>query len=279
MSVNTEQAKSAEPAEQDGNKSKAGGNKPGIKRYLPLFILICAVVMAYMAGLHKYISLNAVAENREYLTNAVSNNWLLAILAYGCVYTISTALSLPGGALLTIVGGFLFGWLVAGVTTVFSATLGATLVFMIAKSSLGNFLTKKAGPFAKKLADGFNTDAFNYLMFLRLVPVFPFWLINIAPALFDVRLRTYMITTFLGIIPGTFAIAVLGAGLGSVIDRQQAIYDSCVSIKGAENCTFNVDAGALLTPQLLAAFAALGIVALIPVVLKRWKSRKSSQKP
>jgi uncharacterized membrane protein YdjX (TVP38/TMEM64 family) len=252
---------------QTCNKSKSG-----IKRYLPLIVLLLAIAGAYLAGLHKYVSLNVVAENREILTAAVRDNLWLALGAYALIYTVSTALSLPGGALLTIVGGFLFGWLIGGLTTVIAATLGATVVFLIAKSSLGDFLTQKAGPFAKKLAEGFNTDAFNYLMFLRLVPVFPFWLINIAPALFNVRLRTYVITTFLGIIPGTFAIAVLGAGLGSVIDRQKAIFDTCVADKGLENCTFNVDAGALLTPQLLAAFAALGVVALIPVALKRWKA-------
>jgi len=246
--------------------------RSGIKRYLPLMVLAAAVAAAYMAGLHNYISLNAVAQNRAYLTSAVTDNLWLALLAYALVYAVSTALSLPGGALLTIVGGFLFGWLIGGITTVFAATIGATAVFLIAKSSLGNFLTQKAGPFAKKLADGFNNDAFNYLMFLRLVPVFPFWLVNIAPALFGVRLRTYLITTFFGIIPGTVAIAILGAGLGSVIDRQQAIHNACIAEKGAENCVFNVELDALLTPQLLMAFAALGVVALIPVAIKRWKA-------
>ena len=250
-------------------------NKSEKRKFLPLIVLIAAVAAAYMAGLHKYISLNSVAENREYLAEVVSQHWLLAVLIFGVIYAVSTALSLPGGALLTIVGGFLFGWLVAGITTVFSATLGATVVFLIAKSSLGEFLMKKAGPFTKKLADGFNTDAFNYLMFLRLVPVFPFWLVNIAPALFNVKLRTYLITTFLGIIPGTFAISILGAGLGSVIDRQQAVFDACVAEKGAESCVFNVDVGALLTPQLLTAFVALGLVALIPVAIKRLKAGKA----
>ncbi|HFC05386.1 MAG TPA: TVP38/TMEM64 family protein [Rhizobiales bacterium] len=258
--------------EQTGEKAASG-----IRRYLPLVILVAAAVAAYMAGLHNYISLNTVAENREYLTNAVATNLWLALLVYATVYAISTALSLPGGALLTIVGGFLFGWLIGGIATIISATIGATIVFLVAKSSLGNFLTQKAGPFARKLADGFNTDAFNYLMFLRLVPVFPFWLINIAPALFDVRLRTYVITTFFGIIPGTMAIAILGAGLGSVIDRQQALQEACIAAKGIENCSFNIELGALLTPELLAAFVALGIVSLIPVAFKRWKAHTAGK--
>ncbi len=246
--------------------------KSGLKLWWPLIALATIMVVAYSLGWHKYLSIKLLAENREFYSNFVTENWLWAVLAYAGVYALTTALSLPVGAILTIIGGFLFGWVVAGSVTVFSATAGATLVFVVAKSTLGEFLRQKAGPFVKKLTEGFNNDAFGYLMFLRLVPVFPFWLVNIAPALFGVNLRTYLITTFLGIIPGTFSIALLGSGLGSVIDKQRAIYDACVAQKGAAACTFDIDVGALLTPQLLAAFAALGVVALIPVALKRWKA-------
>jgi len=243
------------------------------KRWLPLIGLVIAVAAAFASGLHKHLTLTAFAENRDFLTNFVADNLLLAVLAYAGIYALATALSLPGGALLTLVGGFLFGWFFAGSITIVAATAGAVFVFMIARSSLGAFLTQKAGPFMQKMADGFNDDAFNYMMFLRLVPIFPFWLVNIAPALFNVKMRTYIITTFIGIIPGTFAISLLGSGLGSVIDKQKAMFDTCVTTKGAENCTFHVEISSLITPQLLAAFAALGVVSLIPVAIKRWKAR------
>ena len=264
------------PSKEKPPSEKKTNEKFSLKRWLPLIGLVGAVIAAFASGVHKHLSLTAFAENRDFLTHFVSENLLLAVLAYLGIYALATTLSLPGGALLTLVGGFLFGWLIAGSLTVFAATAGAVFVFMIARSSLGAFLTQKAGPFVQKLADGFNDDAFNYMMFLRLVPIFPFWLVNIAPALFNVKMRTYIITTFIGIIPGTFAIALLGSGLGSVIDKQKAIFDTCVAQKGAENCTFNVEVSSLITPQLLAAFAALGVVSLIPVAIKRWKARSNS---
>lgn len=255
----------------------SGKRKSGLKLWWPLIALIAIMIIAYSLGWHKYLSIKNLAENREYFANFVQNNWLNAILAYAGVYALTTALSLPVGSILTVIGGFLFGWVTAGLVTILAATAGATLVFTVAKSTIGEFLRHKAGPFVKKLTAGFNDDAFGYLMFLRLVPVFPFWLVNIAPALFGVKMRTYLVTTFLGIIPGTFAIALLGSGLGSVIDKQKATYDACVVQKGAQACVFDVNLGALITPQLLAAFAALGIVALIPVAIKRWKAHNAAK--
>jgi len=250
----------------------SGDRKSGLRLWWPLLALVAVMTVAYLLGWHKFLSIETLAENRAFLSAFVAENWLLAVVAYAGIYTVTTALSLPVGSILTVIGGFLLGWLLAGMVTIFAATAGATLIFMIAKSTLGEFLRRKAGPFVKKLTAGFNEDAFGYLMFLRLVPVFPFWLVNIAPALFGVKLRTYLITTFLGIIPGTFAIALLGSGLGSIIDRQREIYDACVAQKGADACVFDISLGALLTPQLLAAFGALGVVALIPVAIKRWKA-------
>ncbi len=263
----------------DHDHSEAGVKtkvKFSLKRWVPLVGLVIAVGAAFASGLHKHLTLTAFAENREFLTGYVADNWVLAILAYAGIYALAIALSLPGGALLTLVGGFLFGWFFAGSVTIIAATAGSVFVFMIARSSLGAFLTHKAGPFMQKMADGFNDDAFNYMMFLRLVPIFPFWLVNIAPALFNVKMRTYIITTFLGIIPGTFAISLLGSGLGSVIDKQKVMYDTCVATRGAKNCTFSVEVSSLVTPQLLIAFAALGVVSLIPVVIKRWKARSET---
>ena len=147
------------------------------------------------------------------------------------VYIVVVALSVPGGALLTITGGFLFGWLVGGLSTVIGATIGATIVFLIAKTSLGETLAAKAGPWMAKLSEGFRNDAMNYLLFLRLVPAFPFWLINLAPALLNVPLSTFVIATFIGIIPGTFAFAFLGAGLDSIIDKQREAYQACLGLR------------------------------------------------
>ncbi len=127
------------------------------------------------------------------------------MLAFVALYAAVVALSLPGGAVLTMAGGFLFGWLLGGLASIVGATIGASIVFLIARSALGEFLAARAGPWLSRFRQGFQDDAFSYLLFLRLVPIFPFWLVNLAPALLGVGFVTYVATTFLGIIPGTFA--------------------------------------------------------------------------
>ena len=247
-----------------------------LRRWGPLALLLAGIVAVYASGAHKFLSLSEVAEHRDSLKQFVDQNSMLAVGGYVLVYIATVALSLPGAALLTILGGFLFGPIIAGTATVVAATIGATAIFLIARTSIGDALVRKAGKWAQALADGFCEDAFNYLLFLRLVPLFPFWLVNIAPALFNVRLSTFAIATFLGIIPGTFAFSIVGSGLDSIIEAQKTANQQCIAANGAGQCPFTLDAGALITPQLIAGFVALGIVALIPVILKRLKARKNA---
>jgi uncharacterized membrane protein YdjX (TVP38/TMEM64 family) len=238
----------------------------------PLGLLVL-LGLGYAGGVHHYLTLASIAEHRAALATYTSNHLLLSLLAFVAVYTVAVAVSFPGASILTILAGLLFGWLVGGIAAIVAATVGATIVFQIAKSSFGDVLAKKAGPFLSRISAGFADDAFNYLLFLRLVPAFPFWLVNIAPALANVKLRTFIITTFVGIIPGTFAFAFVGAGLDSIITAQQAAHVQCIAQKSAAECPFELSVSSLITPQLLLAFAALGVVALIPVALKKWKTR------
>lgn len=269
-----DQQEMSEPITLEAAASRTSSSRGSLlRRWGPLAVLAVAIAAAWAAGLHEYLSLNAIAENRDALMAFVNGNLVLSAIAFMAAYMVAVALSLPGASLLTILGGFLFGWLLGGALTVMGATAGAIIIFMIARTSLGETLASRAGPWMNRLSKGFRDDAFHYLLFLRLVPVFPFWLINIAPALAGVPLGTYAITTLIGIIPGTFAFSVLGSGLDSIITAQQQVYEECVAGKGAANCEFTLDAGALVTPQLLAAFAALGVVALIPVAVKKWKAR------
>ncbi len=260
----------------DTDQNDTGQTSSPLKKFLPLAVLGAVIALVFAMGWHKYLSLSQIAENREALQSFVTANYALAILAYMGVYIVIVALSLPGGALLTITGGFLFGWLVGGISTVIGATIGATVLFLIAKTSLGETLAARAGPWMAKLSEGFQNDAMNYLLFLRLVPAFPFWLVNLAPALLNVPLTTFVIATFIGIIPGTIAFAFLGAGLDSIIDKQREVYQACLNAKGADGgCAFSIDPGSLLTKELLIAFAALGVVAIIPVILKKLRARRS----
>lgn len=270
-----------EQERMSGNIAEAGLTRsPGIgaqvKRWAPLIILLCGIAAVYASGLHNYLSLDAIAGNRDTLMEFVAGNPVLAAVSYVLIYMAAVAFSLPGAALLTILGGFLFGWLPGGILTVIAATTGATAVFLIARTALGDALARRAGPWMERLSGGFREDAFHYMLFLRLVPVFPFWLVNIAPAVAGVGLGTYTLTTLIGIIPGTFAFSALGSGLDSIIIQQQSVYQSCVAEKGAASCELALDAGALVTPQLLAGFAALGVVALIPVVMKKLRARKKA---
>ena len=233
--------------------SKHQKSDPGlllmIKRWAPVMIIIMVLAGMYVSGLNQYLTLEFISKNRQLLMDFVAQNYALALGGYFLVYTTAVAVSFPGASLITIVSGFLFGWFAGGLTTIFAATLGASIIFLVARTSIGALLQQKAGKRLSKLSQGFRRDAFNYLLILRLAPVFPFWIINLAPALFGMKLLPYVIATFIGIIPGTFAYAYLGQGLGTTIDGD----------------------GSIVTPTLVAALALLALVSAIPIVVKRWK--------
>jgi uncharacterized membrane protein YdjX (TVP38/TMEM64 family) len=246
------------------------------KRLWPLLLLLAAMAIVFAMGWHRYFTLQELVERREALRAAIAGHAILAILAFMAIYTATVALSLPGAAVLTLAGGFLFGWFWGALASIVGATVGAIVVFLIARSALGEPLAARAGPWLSKLRQGFQEDAFNYLLFLRLVPIFPFWLVNLAPALLGVGLGTYALATVIGIIPGSFAYSIAGKGLDSLIVAQQTAHQSCLAKMGSdaeELCPYVLEPGALLTPGLIAGLVALGLVALIPIVIKRFRRK------
>ena len=248
-----------------------------VARWLPLTLLVLVMLTAYLMGWHRYLSFKTVGLNYEALRAFIDSHVLLALLVYMAIYIAAVALSAPGGLVMTLAGGLLFGWKIAAPATVVAATIGATLLFLIARSSFGDTLAAKAGPSLAKFRDGFKENALSYLLFLRLVPVFPFVLVNIAPALLGVPLGTYVLGTFFGIIPGTAAFSFAGAGLGSVVEAQNKIYAACRAANPANAeiaCPYTIDTSALLTRELVIAFVLLGVVALIPVALKYLRGRR-----
>jgi uncharacterized membrane protein YdjX (TVP38/TMEM64 family) len=247
-----------------------------LRRLWPLLLLAVIATLVVTTGLHRYLSLEHLAANRNGLRTLINEHYVFALTGFTVLYALIIALSIPGGVVLTIAGGFLFGWLVGGVLSVVGATVGATAVFLVAKSALRDVLVAKAGPKLQRFAKGFREDALNYLLFLRLIPVFPFWLVNIAPGLLGVSFWTYVLATAVGIIPGTFAFALAGNGLDSVIDAQQVAYESCLAKAGEgghDSCMFGIDPAALLTTDVIIAVVALGVVALMPVVAKKLSRR------
>ena len=273
-------------SQRQGIEMRESGTKPAIKtppgplqRWLPLLIIVGAAGLVFAMGWHKYLSFRTIGLNYDVLRGFIGQNLFAALGLFVLAYVAVVALSLPGALIMTLTGGLLFGWQLGAPATVIGATLGATALFLVARSSFGEALAERAGPAVANLKAGFQDNALSYMLFLRLVPVFPFVVVNLASAVLGVPLRTYVLGTFLGIIPGTAAYSVAGAGLGSVIDAQNDSYRACLA-KGPANpetaCPYTIDTSALVTKELVLAFALLGLVALIPVALKKWKERNAT---
>jgi uncharacterized membrane protein YdjX (TVP38/TMEM64 family) len=239
-------------------------------RYVPLLLALAGIVAVFATGAHRYLRLEALLDHRDRLQAFVVAHSSQALLLYMGIYITAVTLSIPGGAALTILGGFLFGWLVGAAAAAISATLGGIGVFLIARTSIGDALLRRAGSRVQRLAAGFREDAFSYLLFLRVLPIVPFWVTNLASALFGVPLKTFVLATQIGLIPATFAFAVAGSGLDSVIESQQQSRTACLAAGGAD-CGLHLGVRHLLTPQIVAAFAVLGVLALAPVIVKRFR--------
>jgi uncharacterized membrane protein YdjX (TVP38/TMEM64 family) len=250
-----------------------------LRRYAPLIAVAAATALIFAMGWHKYLSFKTVGLNYELLTGYIAKNLVLALAVYILAYVVVVALSLPGALVMTLSGGLLFGWQLGAPAAVIGATIGATALFLVAKSSFGESLVRQAGPWMSKLQVGFKDDAFNYLLFLRLVPAFPFVVVNLASALLGVPLRTYVTATLLGIIPGTTAYSIAGAGLASVVQGQNAVYKECLAKLApgsGQVCDYKIDTSQLVTKELVFAFIALGLVALIPIAVKKWSKRNAA---
>ena len=235
----------------DTHSPPAGKNS--LARFAPIVLVAGLAALVFATGLHRYLSLDALKQNYGALADFVRERYLVAVLAFVGAYVLATAASLPGATFLSLAGGLMFGAVPGTGLIVVGATIGAIILFMAARSALGASLLERAGPTVKKMEEGFRENAFSYLLILRLVPLFPFFLVNIAPAAFKVKLRDFTLATFIGIIPGAFAFASAGAGLGAVIE------------KGGE---VSLD-GLLTDPKILTPIIALSVLALAPIILKR----------
>lgn len=245
------------------------------KRWVPLAVLALVIVGFLASGAQSYLSPSFLVRNYADLTTYINQHFTLALCLFALIYVLATALSLPGGLMLTIAGGLFFGAYLGGAVIVASATAGATILFLVARSSLGETMRERAGPMMARLRKGFQEDAVSYLLFLRLVPAFPFWLVNLAPAFFGVRLSTYVLTTLIGILPGTFAYSFVGAGIDGIVAAQADELAACEAA-GRQSCEVALDLADLVNAELLIAFAAIGVIALIPVLYKRL-GRKHTQ--
>ncbi|MEM7662431.1 MAG: TVP38/TMEM64 family protein [Pseudomonadota bacterium] len=221
-----------------------------VTKLWPIALILGGLGIAVSQGWHNYLTVEGISQNIEWLDAQVAANFTLVLGAYMVVYAAATAFMVPA-SFLTIAGGVLFGLAFGTLGTVIGATLGASVLFIAAKTSIGESLRSIVGPFIDKMQAGFNEDALSYMFALRLIPAFPFAVVNIAPAILGAKYRDYLITTFFGIVPGTLAYTWIGVAVGDTV-----------------RAGGDVDIGTLAA-NFIPAFIALGVVALIPVAYKK----------
>jgi uncharacterized membrane protein YdjX (TVP38/TMEM64 family) len=236
-------------------KQDAPGKRPAWQRFLPITVIAIGALLAVtLAG--DLLSFDTVRENREALLGWRDRNATVAALVFAAIYITVVAFSVPGAIWLTLGGGFVFGAVLATGLTLVSATTGATLIFLAARSSLGSALHERAGPWLRRVDQEVGQGEVSFLLAIRLIPIIPFFVANIAPALVKVRLSTFVWTTFAGIAPATAIIASAGAGLGEILDQG-----------GEPNPRM------ILEPHVLLPLLGLAVLAMMPVVLRKLRGR------
>lgn len=224
------------------------------------FLLVIFLILAtfYLTDLKNYFSFSALKMYRQGLTIFVENHFLTAFLLFGVTYVIVAAASLPIAAFLTILGGFLFGPFLSLIIVDISATLGATFLFLIVKTTFGEILEQKGAPWVKKMEKGFQKNAFSYLLFIRLIPLFPFWAVTLAAALLNTSVKVFMLATLIGIIPGTFIYSLLGQGLAILLEQDKV-----------------PDVSIIFEPSIIIPLCGLAVFSLLPVFFRKRKNNES----
>lgn len=237
-------------------------NPLSIGRLIPLLILVAVLIAFFALGLNEFLTLDLLKENRAFLKDWVHAHKTEAVLLFITAYILVAAFSLPLGALLSVAGGFLFGSVFGTIWIVIGATIGATILFLVAKTSLGEPLRERFAGQIKGMEEGFRANAFSYLMLLRLVPLFPFWLVNLAPAFLGVSLATFVITTAIGIIPGAFVFASIGNGLNALFEAGEQPDLSLTAI--------------VTDSRFYIPIVGLAVLSLIPIVYRVFFAKKQA---
>ncbi len=221
-------------------------------KFLIVIILGLAIGAFFLFDLNRYLTLEAVKANRDRLLALTGDHHTAAVAGFVVAYAMVTGLSLPGATILTLVGGFLFGSLLGTVLVNLGATSGATLAFLTARYLLRGWVEEQFGQKLGPIQEGFAKNAFSYLVMLRLVPLFPFFLVNLLSGLTRVRLSTYVFATALGIIPGSFVYAYAGRQLGTINSLKE-----------------------IASPHVILAFTLLGLLALVPILYRRFAGKSA----
>lgn len=226
--------------------------KISLKRILPLLILILLLLLSFYLRLDRYLNFNSLQKHRTTLLAWTEAHYLLTVLSFMGIYIIAVAISVPGAIFLTLTGGFLFGIIWGTLYVVISATIGATLLFFAVHSALNEWLSQKTARWIVKMRQGFRKNAFSYLLVLRLIPLFPFWVVNIVPGLLNVKPKTFILATLIGIIPGSLIYVMIGNGLGHVFDK-------------GEKPNLSI----IFSPEILLPLIGLALLSLLPIIYHR----------
>ena len=233
--------------------TSTSSSQPSSSGRVVLLLLIAVGIGAFFYyDLGRFLSLDALKANRDHLLSFTEANSGFAAVLFVATYVVVTGLSLPGAVILTLAGGFLFGSLFGTLLVNIGATTGATLAFLAARYLLRDWVEQKFGSKLGSIQEGFASNAFSYLMTLRLIPLFPFFLVNMVSGLTRVSVGTYVAATALGIIPGSFVYAYAGRQLGTINSLKE-----------------------IASPNVLLAFTLLGILAMVPVLYKKFAAKRA----
>jgi len=233
------------PVTQPANGSNVG-------KFAIALVIAGAIGAFFYFDLSRFLSLDALKQNRDHLLAFTEANYAAAVALFILCYIAVTGLSLPGAVILTLAGGFLFGSAVGTVYVNLGATTGATLAFLAARYLLRDWVEQKFGKWLEPLQQGFAKNAFSYLMTLRLIPLFPFFVVNLVSGLTRMNVGSYVAATALGIIPGSFVYAYAGRQLGTINSLKE-----------------------IASPNVIAAFVLLGLLALVPTIYKKFKTKQA----
>ena len=228
------------------------------KKFIPLLIILIILGLFFYFQGYDYLSFTTLNAHYHALQLYIQQHYVVGVLVFMAIYVVVVAASIPGAAILTLTGGFLFGPWLGTLYIIFAASIGAALIFLAVKTALGKYLEAKASSWLGRFEAGIQQNAFSYLLMLRFIPIFPFFVVNIAAGLLEVRLRDFFLSTLIGIIPGTFIYASVGNGLGELFALgQQPALD------------------VIFKPAILWPLVGLAALSLLPVVYKKIKAKKS----
>jgi uncharacterized membrane protein YdjX (TVP38/TMEM64 family) len=216
-----------------------------------LLVFAAAVFAFFYFDLKQYLSLEVLKANRDWLLAYTESHYTSAVLIYVVLYCLQTAFSLPGAAVFTLAGGFLFGAVLGTLYVNVAATSGATVAFLAARYVLRDWVERKFGDRLRPIQEGFERNGFSYLLTLRLIPLFPFFLVNLVAGLTRISVGTFVAATAIGIIPASFVFANAGRQLGSINSLSE-----------------------IASPRVLGAFALLGVLAIVPIIYRRCTAAK-----